>query len=200
MAVRTPSKNIGRGLLFSPFCVSCMSMLTETGPWMLSRKRDPSEGARGVVPRHPELDPLPHEQSRSVVVVRLREGLSTVSIDRSPRALRSAFTSGGAARVGGPCGPPVGKPASLAFVLCDRAALSMQVTDRHAKSRPELRRSISAEAAGRNDGLKFREVEVGRSRATPLRGGAVLQVLRQSVQPGGIPPADKRRANAWCHG
>ena len=40
-------------------------------------KRDPSEGARGVVPRHPELDPLPHEERRSVVVVRLREGLST---------------------------------------------------------------------------------------------------------------------------
>ena len=43
-------------------------------------KRDPSEGARGVVPRHPELDPLPHEERRSVVVVRLREGLSTESI------------------------------------------------------------------------------------------------------------------------
>jgi hypothetical protein len=48
-----------------------------------------------------------------------------------------------------------------------------------------LRGSISAEAAGRNDCLEFGEVEVA-DREQRLGGGAVLEVLWQSFQPGGI--------------
>ena len=76
---------------------------------------------------------------------------------------------------------PVGKPASLAFVLsdCDGADVN-----RHAKwTRIAIHEGplsgrirsglISAEAAGRNDCLEFSEVEVA-DREQRLGGGAVL--------------------------
>src|SRR5208337_342167 len=84
---------------------------------------------------------------------------------------------------GGPCGPPWASPPHWLLSCPIATALFLTQVNRHAKSRAELRGSISAEAAGRNDGLKFREVEVA-DRVQRLGGGAVLQVLRQSVQPG----------------
>ena len=87
--------------------------------------------------------------------------------------------------MGGPCGPPWASPPHWLLSCAIATALFLTQVNRHAKSRAELRRSISAGAAGRTDGLKFREVEVA-DRVQRLGGGAVLQVLRQSVQPGGI--------------
>ena len=48
-----------------------------------------------------------------------------------------------------------------------------------------LRGSISAEAARRNDCLEFSEVEVA-DRVQRLGGGAVLEVVWQGFQPGGV--------------
>ena len=55
-----------------------------------------------------------------------------------------------------------------------------------------MRGSISAEAAGWNDGLEFREVEVA-DRVQGLGGGAVLEVLWQSFQPGRILTLQRRQ-------
>jgi hypothetical protein len=77
-----------------------------------------------------ELDPLRHEEVAPVVVACLREGLSTESIGGDPRALRSAFHERRSGARGRSLWTPVGKPASLAFVLSDRDGADV---NRHAK-------------------------------------------------------------------
>ena len=136
-------------------------------------KRDPAEGARGVVPRHPELDPLPHEERRPVVVVRLREGLSTESIGGT-RARCGAPSRAAERRAWEVPVDPRGQARLIGFcpVRSRRRCFSPRSIATRSRER-SCAGSISAEAARRNDGMKFGEVEVA-DRVQCLGGDAVL--------------------------